>query len=68
MKSNKYTFTIPDYLRKTLVFIKHYGKYSVSVFMEFFSCIDKTFILRGSLDTRLQFLEVLRVFLCFIIS
>ena len=38
--------------------IAHYGKNLVPVFQEFFSIINKIFILTGALGTRLSFYEV----------
>ena len=47
------------YLRLTIVLceIAHYGKSLISVFQEFFASINKSFILSGTLNTKLSFYE-----------
>ena len=42
----------------------HYGKSLISVFQEFFTSLNKIFILAGRLGTRILFFEVLRLLSC----
>ena len=42
----------------------HYGKSLISVFQEFFTSLNKIFILAGRLGTRILFFEVLRLLIC----